>query len=240
VKLLTRLVLLAAVIALLMLLVAGPGTRLEFWEFRFGFTLMGWAVYVGLGAAGLALLLALVPKTRRGNAGVLVLAIVIGVATAAVPWSLREQARSLPRIHDITTDTHNPPEFVAVAPLRADAPNPVEYEGEDIARQQREAYPNIQPLETDVYPAIVFDHALATAETLGWEIVAAETDNGRIEATDTTFWFGFKDDVVIRIQGSNGGSIVDVRSKSRVGLSDVGANAARIRRFMDALDERLH
>ena len=237
---LIRLVPLLAVIAALMLLIAGPGTRLEFWDFGFGFTLMGWAVYIGLGAAGLALLFALIPKTRRGNIGVLVVAIVIGVATAAVPWSLREQARSLPRIHDITTDTHNPPEFVAVAPLRADAPNPVEYEGEEIARQQREAYPEIQPLETDIYPAIVFDHALATAETLGWEIVAADSDIGRIEATDTTFWFGFKDDVVIRIQGSDGGSIVDVRSKSRVGLSDVGANAARIRRFMDALEERLY
>lgn len=239
-KLLTRLVFLAAVIAVLMLLVAGPGTRLELWDFRFGFTLMGWAVYVGLGAAGLALLFALIPKTRHGNVGVLLVAIVIGVATAAVPWSLREQARSLPRIHDITSDTHNPPEFIAVAPLRADAPNPVEYEGEEIARQQREAYPDIQPLETDIYPTIVFDHALATAGNLGWEIVAADADNGRIEATDTTFWFGFKDDVIIRIQGSNGGSRVDVRSKSRVGLSDVGANAARIRRFMDALDERLH
>jgi uncharacterized protein (DUF1499 family) len=240
VKLLTRLVLLAAIIAVLLLLLAGPGTRLELWNFRFGFTLMGWAVYIGLGAAGLALILALVPRTRRGNAGVLILAIVIGVATAAVPWTLREHARSLPRIHDITTDTRSPPEFVAVAPLRIDAPNPIEYEGEEIARQQREAYPDIVPLETDIYPAIVFDHALATAQTLGWEIVAADADHGRIEATETTFWFGFKDDVVIRVQGSDGGSVVDVRSKSRVGLSDVGANAARIRRFMDALEERLN
>ncbi len=239
-KLLSRLVLLAAVIALLMLLVAGPGTRLEFWDFRFGFTLMRWALYVGVGAAGLGLILLLIPRTRSGNVLPLVAAMVIGLGTATVPWLLVQQAQSVPRIHDITTDTHNPPEFIAVAPLRADAPNPIEYEGEEIARQQREAYPDIVPLETDVYPAIVFDRALETAQTLGWEIVAADSDNGRIEATDTTFWFGFKDDVVIRIQGSNGGSRVDVRSKSRVGLSDVGANAARIRRFMDALDERLH
>ncbi len=239
-KLLSRLVLLAAVIALLMLLVAGPGTRLEFWDFRFGFTLMRWALYVGVGAAGLGLILLLIPRTRSGNVLPLVAAMVIGLGTATVPWLLVQQAQSVPRIHDITTDTHNPPEFIAVAPLRADAPNPIEYEGEEIARQQREAYPDIVPMETDVYPAIVFDRALETAQTLGWEIVAADSDNGRIEATDTTFWFGFKDDVVIRIQGSNGGSRVDVRSKSRVGLSDVGANAARIRRFMDALDERLH
>ncbi len=239
-KLLSRLVLLAAVIALLMLLFAGPGTRLEFWDFRFGFTLMRWALYIGVSAALLGLVLLLIPRTRSGNVSALVAAMVIALGTAAVPFLLAQQAQSLPRIHDITTDTHNPPQFIAVEPLRADAPNPIEYEGEEIARQQREAYPDIVPLETDVYPAIVFDRALETAQTMGWEIVAADADNGRIEATDTTFWFGFKDDVVIRIQGSNGGSRVDVRSKSRVGLSDVGANAARIRSFLDALDERLH
>lgn len=127
-----------------------------------------------------------------------------------------------------------------MAPLRADAPNPVDYEGEEVARQQREAYPDIVTLQTDAYPAIVFEHALQVVERQGWELVDANADDGRIEATDTTFWFGFKDDVVIRIQSSETGSLVDVRSKSRVGLSDVGTNAHRIRQFLDALDEVLH
>jgi uncharacterized protein (DUF1499 family) len=71
---------------------------------------------------------------------------------------------------------------------------------------------------------------------MGWEIAEADAAAGRIEATDTTFWFGFKDDVVIRIRpAEDGGSIVDIRSKSRVGMSDVGANAARIRAFRDRL-----
>ncbi len=231
---------LLAVCALLMLLVAGPGTRLVLWEFSFGFTLMRWALYVGLAAAALALLLALVPATRRSNLFSLGAAFIIGLGVAAIPYLLVQQARSVPRIHDITTDTRTPPEFVAIAPLRADAPNPLEYPGEEVAIEQRQAYPEITTFATDLYPSIVFDHAVAVVQTLGWELVDSDREAGRIEATETTTWFGFKDDVVIRIQGSDAGSLVDLRSKSRVGMSDVGANAARIQRFLDALEERVH
>ena len=239
-NILSRLVLLAALLALILLLIAGPGTRLDFWDFRFGFTLMRWAVYLGAGSAVAALILVLIPKLRAGRAGMLVLSLLLGLGVAAIPaWQL-SQARSLPRIHDITTDFVDPPAFRAILPLRADAPNPPEYQGEEIASQQRSAYPDIQPLRAEAYPAIVFDHALETAREMGWEIVAAEPERGIIEATDTTFWFGFKDDVVVRVSAEGDGSRVDVRSKSRVGLSDVGANAARIRRFLDALDERVH
>ena len=236
----TRILQLAAILALILLIVAGPGTRLEFWDFRFGFSLMRWAVYLGAGAAVLALVLLLIPRTRRGQAGILAVALVIGLGVAAVPaWQLL-QVRSLPMIHDITTDFVDPPAFQAVLALRADAPNPPEYEGEEIARQQREAYPDIQPLLTSTHPAITFEHALETAENMGWEIVAADPERGIIEATDTTFWFGFQDDVVIRILADPDGSRVDMRSKSRVGMSDVGANARRIRRFMEQLEERLY
>ena len=240
-KSLSRIPILIAALAALMLLVAGPGTRLGIWEFGFGFTLMRWALYVGVAAAILGVVLAIIPKTRRGNLGGLLAAIVIGLGTAAVPYLWVQHARSdsVPRIHDITTNTVDPPAFIAIAPLREDAPNPVEYAGEETARQQREAYPDITPLQVDVYPAIVFEHALGAVERMGWELVDADEDEGRIEATDTTFWFGFKDDVVIRIRADNGGSIVDVRSKSRVGLSDVGANAARIRKYLDELEARL-
>lgn len=238
-KALPTIVLLIAVVAAVLLLVAGPGTRLDLWEFGFGFTLMRWALYAGLAAAVLGILLLLIPATRRGGAGALLAAVVIGVGTAAVPWTLVQQARSVPPIHDITTDTADPPEFVAIAPLRADAPNPVAYPGEETAAQQREAYPGIGTLQVDAWPAIAFEHALETARMKGWEIVAASEEEGRIEATATTFWFGFKDDVVIRIRGDNGGSAVDVRSKSRVGRSDVGANAARIEAYLEDLQARL-
>ncbi|WP_376690060.1 DUF1499 domain-containing protein [Wenzhouxiangella sp. EGI_FJ10409] len=238
-KALRIIVLATAVVAALLLLAAGPGTRMEWWDFGFGFTLMRWALYGGVAAGGLAVLMLLIPATRRGGAVALLVAAVLGLGTAALPFSLVQKARSVPPIHDITTDTTNPPEFVAIAPLRADAPNPVEYPGEETAEQQREAYPDIRTLQAEAWPAIVFERALETARAQGWEIVEANEEQGRIEATATTFWFGFKDDVVIRIRGDNDGTAVDMRSKSRMGRSDVGANAARIEAFLDDLRARL-
>lgn len=233
--LLKRLSLIAALLAALLLLLAGPGTRLGLWEYGTGFLLMRIAFFTGLAAAALALVLLVIPKTRATGPAPLAVALVLGLGVAWVPWSGVQKARSLPFIHDITTDTANPPAFVAILPLRADAPNPPEYQGEEIAAQQREGYPDIDTVTLDMSPSRTFERALAVAEEMGWEVVAAEAAEGRIEATDTTFWFGFKDDVVIRIEETAGGSRLDMRSKSRVGRSDVGANAARIRAFVDAL-----
>ncbi len=142
------------------------------------------------------------------------------------------KAQELPRIHDITTDTEDPPRFTAVLLLRKNAHNSPEYGGPRIAEQQHAAYPDIRPLLVTMPKAQAFDHALAIARSLGWLIVDANPGEGRIEATDTTFWFGFKDDVVVRVTAAPGGSRVDVRSESRVGLSDIGTNAARIRSFL--------
>ena len=100
---------------------------------------------------------------------------------------------------------------------------------------QAEFYPDIQPATLDDPPAQAFDKALAAAEAQGWEIVAAVPDEGRIEATDTTFWFGFKDDVVIRLAADGAGTRLDIRSSSRVGMGDVGANAKRIRAYLESL-----
>lgn len=229
------LVLALAVIAALLLTLAGPGTRLGGWEFGTGFLMMRWAFFAGLAAAGLALVLLVIRRTRQGSGVVLAAALVMGAGVAWVPWNGLQTVRALPYIHDITTDTVNPPEFVAVLPLRADAPNPPEYAGEEVAAQQREAYPDIQPLRLPIAAGQAFDRALDTARQAGWEIAAAVPEEGRIEATATTFWFGFEDDVVIRITPEDGGSRLDMRSKSRVGRSDVGANARRIRAFLEAL-----
>lgn len=224
-----------ALLGALMLLLAGPGTRLGLWHYGTGLLLMRIAFFIGIGAALLAIILFIVPKTRRAHAKSLAAALVIGLATAFVPWNGYRTVTSLPFIHDITTDTENPPQFVDIVPLRADAPNPPGYGGEDIAAQQREAYPDIRTLEFAQPADATFRDALKAAESLNWEIVAANAEEGRIEATDTTFWFGFKDDVVIRIEATGSGSRLDVRSKSRVGRSDVGKNAERIRSFVDTL-----
>jgi hypothetical protein len=226
---------LLSVIAALLLLAAGPGTRLALWEFGTGFQLMRWAAFSGLAAAGLASVMLLLPRTRRGGLAGLLVALALGLGTAFVPWYALRQARALPPIHDITTDTQRPPRFVAILPLRAAAPNPADYGGPDVARAQIGAYPDLRAHRMDAAPADAFKRALQAARDLGWEIVAADAAAGRIEATDTTFWFGFKDDVVIRVEADGAGSRVDVRSVSRVGLSDVGANARRIRAYLQRL-----
>jgi len=86
-----------------------------------------------------------------------------------------------------------------------------------------------------VPPAQAFDRALQTAREMGWTVVDSNSGEGRIEATDTTFWFGFKDDIVIRITPADQGSRIDLRSVSRVGRSDVGTNAKRIRKYLKKL-----
>ena len=219
----------------LLLLVAGPGTRFTVWQYGTGLLLMRGAFFVGLAAAVFALVLLIVPKSRQGRAATLAVALLIGLGTAWVPWNGYQTVKSLPFIHDISTDTENPPQFVDVVPLRAQASNPVEYAGEEVAKQQHEAYADIRTLEFSEPAAATFEQALNAAEQMGWEIVAARSDEGRIEATATTFWFGFKDDIVIRIAPASSGSRLDIRSKSRVGRSDVGANAARIRAFVKAM-----
>jgi uncharacterized protein (DUF1499 family) len=226
---------LLAATAAFLLLIGGPGTRFGLWEFRDGFLMMRWAATLGLAAAGLALTLLIIPRTRMGQGIWLLSACVIGLGVAYVPWQLQQQARSVPPIHDITTDTLDPPEFIAILPLRAGAPNPPGHAGEEVARQQQEAYPDIRPYRIDAGADIAFEQALAAARKMGWEIVAADPAAGRIEATATTFWYGFKDDVVVRINEDKGGSVIDVRSKSRVGRSDLGANASRIRAYLEAL-----
>ena len=227
---------LLSLVAALLLLAAGPGTRLELWEFRSGFALMRWAAFIGLAGAALALVMLLLPRTRRSGRVGLLVAVILGLGVAFVPWNGMRQARAVPPIHDITTDTRRPPEFVAILPLRADAPNPAAYGGPEVAQAQLAAYPDLRTHRIDSAPAQAFEHALRTARGMDWEIVAADAAAGRVEATDTTFWFGFKDDVVIRVEADGAGSRIDVRSVSRVGQSDVGTNAARIRTYLQALD----
>lgn len=226
---------LLSLIAAVLLLAAGPGTRLELWEFRTGFALMRWAAFAGLAAAALAIVMLLVPRTRRTGPAWLLAALVLGLGVAFVPWNGMRQARAVPPIHDISTDTERPPEFVAVLPLRADAPNPAAYGGAEVAQAQREGYPDLGPLRMDLPPPEAFAKAEQVARDMGWEVVAADPATGRIEATDTTLWFGFKDDIVIRVEADGEGSRVDMRSVSRVGKSDVGTNAKRIRAYLQAL-----
>ena len=222
-------------LVVLALLLAGPGVRLGLWPFPLGFVIIRYATLVGIAVMVLALLLLIVPRSRKAAARYLLLALALALTGVIVPLWILHQAKSLPPIHDITTDTVDVPVFVAVRPLREGAHNPIDYAGAEIATQQQQAYPEIRPLVLPVPTAEAFDRALATAEAMGWEVIASVTSEGRIEATATTPMFGFKDDVVIRIREAGTGSRIDLRSLSRVGRSDLGANARRIRAFLQRL-----
>lgn len=228
------------IIAPLLLLVAALGYQNETFALGEAFDMLRAAAYTGISATGLIIFYVLWRRPQGLRLGVLFAAGILGLIAFYFPYRQQQIASQVPPIHDITTDINNPPAFVAVAPLRADAPNPVEYAGEETAALQREAYPDIRTMAYPVEVDEVFAEALAVAENMGWEVVAVEEAEGRIEATATTRWFRFKDDVVIRVQPGTGGmTLVDMRSKSRVGRSDIGVNAARIRAFREALNARL-
>jgi len=227
----------AAIVAVAMLVASGPGTRTGWWPWQIGLTLFVVAGWIGA-AAGLAalVLLALSAFRRwRRHPAVPIVALCLALVALAPPLVLIVQANKLPDIHDVTTDPQDPPQFVALAAARAKAPNGAAYGGPQVAAQQQAAYPDIKPLVVATPPQDEMQRAIDAARAMGWEVVASDAASGRIEATATTRWFGFTDDIVVRIRPQGTGSRVDVRSVSRVGTSDVGANAARVREYLGKL-----
>lgn len=224
---------LAAVIAAC---ASGAGYQADLWRFGTGFTILRGSVYAA--AAGGVLALAGIALFRRATrvTAIGALAAVLASALIVHSWQLQEAAATVPRIHDITTDTDNPPQFVALLAVRQQTANGPEYGGEKIARAQKAAYPDIQPVLLSDPPARAYEKALAASRDMGWNVVAADASQGRIEATATTRWFRFKDDVIVRVQPQGNGSRIDIRSKSRIGRSDLGANANRIRAYVRKLN----
>lgn len=220
--------------AALLPMAAGFGARFGAWDFRTGFVLLKYDVYL----CGAALVVAAtgfgvsLVRRFRGALPVALAALLIPVFPVTAILAQFRDAQHLPRIHDITTDFAEPPEFSAVVPLRPAGSNPLAYGGANVAAMQAAAYPDIQPILSRFKPDRAWELARSLAHAYGWKIVREDREGGEIEAVDTTFWFGFKDDISIRIRPHPGGSRVDIRSVSRVGVSDVGTNARRVRRFM--------
>jgi uncharacterized protein (DUF1499 family) len=231
--------LLTAVIAVGLLTLAGPGYRAGWFSLGTALQRMiAWGAYAGIGAVVLGLLALMVSRGR--SRAVAAVAVMLGIGAVAVPLRLQQTAQAVPAIHDITTDTVTPPRFIEAAALRQSlgVPNSLDYT-ESVAGQQRTGYPDIQPLFLDVPPGVAYRQAIALVTARGWEVLASDPAGRRIEATDTTRWFGFKDDLAIRVSAiPDGGSRVDVRSVSRVGRSDIGTNARRIRSFLADLRPR--
>ncbi len=217
-------------------LAAGPGYRFGWWGLGAGLQTMRWAATAAAVVLVLALLstaMAYRAQTRRGIA-ICLAAALLSLLVAAPPAFLWLRTRGLPPIHDVSTDTGNPPRYVAVLQLRKGARNSSDY-NPAAAVQQRLGYPDIGPADLAVPAAQAFQSAERVARAMGWSIVADVPAELRIEATATTLLFGFKDDIVIRVSPTGAGSRVDMRSLSRIGGGDFGTNASRIRAFINKL-----
>lgn len=256
-----RLTLALSILAPLTFIFAGLGSRFGLWSWQFGLGTLTREVgplllIITLVLGLISLLLAFLIKPRKG--------LIVGLAAILIPVlafgqlkATQAKVAKLPLIHDITTDTQDPPSFGAAIMAERNAlegVNTVDYAGKRaptsetdangervtklVSALQTQAYPEIRTLVLSEAPDIVFGRAEQVARDLGWAIKESDPAMGRIDATDTTFWYGFKDDVAIRLRPAEGGGTrLDVRSTSRVGLSDIGANAARIESFLDRMGE---
>ena len=233
---LARIAFIFAVVGSLIVAVCGPLHRYLGLDIEAAIAVFRYGFYVAIAgvALGLATIVPARPGDRRRGSVAALLAILIGGAGAWVPlhWFLQVQFR--PAINDITTDTANPPPLVATAQLRRGTSNPPTYP-KDSASLQRAAFPDIEPVMLAVPPAEAFKRVERAATALDWEIVARVPADGRLEAIVTSAWFGFRDDVVVRIRPQGTGSRVDIRSKSRVGEADLGGNVDRVRDFLARL-----
>jgi len=214
------------------LLLSGPGTRAGWWDFKTGLMLFAGAFIIGV----LGLLISGIAWLRTRPNAVAAAAAIVGLLIALLPLVQIVAARGKPPIHDVSTDVADPPRFSAVLPLRAGFPNKVsDSVDEATARAQRTAYPDLTTLDVPLAPDAAFTKAVDAAKTMQWEIVSLRPADGIIEATATTAWFGFHDDVVVRIRPAGSHSRIDVRSVSRVGRGDAGKNADRIRHYLKLL-----
>lgn len=246
-----RFALVSAVLLPVFFMVAALGSKFGLWSWQAGLGAsrgLGMKIiFFTLALGVIALLATALVKPRKGW-WIAVLAIAMPLAFMAKGASVKNTVESLPFIHDVTTDTQNPPTFSDVIKAqRAAVPgvNTLDYIGKTapsgvdrkekalVSVLQNKAYPTIRPLVLSGDPDVVFGEALATVKSMGWDVAYSDPALGQIDATATTFWYGFKDDVTVRIRPSEGGgSLVDVRSVSRVGGSDLGANAARVETFL--------
>jgi uncharacterized protein (DUF1499 family) len=227
------------VVTVVLMAMAPLGYRLRLWS---AITALTKVVALGLAAGALAAVLAVVSlatggwQVGPGTTVMLIAIVVIGAAAVLLPLRVKTLAQKTP-FNDVTTDTVQAPPLEALLALRrAEVPGATGvYDGAKLSALQQATYPDLAALTLTMAPADAFKRALAAAKAMGWVIVAEDAARGRIEAYDKTLWFGFVDDVVIRLAPEGSGTRLDMRSASRVGISDLGKNAARIRAYFAAV-----
>lgn len=231
------------IVAVIMITLAGYGYQWNWWSLDTAFTwLLPGSAVLGLIGFSLAVVFGFARRNQPeiGGAGLVAVGLILSITVMGTIGYWFTEAQKYPPIHDITTDIENPPTFRAIVPLRADAANDTTYGDADKAEVQRQAYPEVKTLYLDVTYEEAFDRALAAAHEMPWEeIVTEDKVAGRIEAYDKLPWFGFVDDVVIRVDtaASENQSKIDVRSVSRIGRSDIGVNAQRIRDYLEVVQK---
>jgi uncharacterized protein (DUF1499 family) len=232
----------AVAIALIGAIGAGRGA----WHFRVGFTMLQYALYAG--GAGVVVALVAIFFAWRGRPRLVLvdlLAILVAGAFLAYLGNQIRIARSVPGIHDIATNLEDYPRFYRLTVRDDNLANIPDMGRRDLAALEprerwkaihRESYGDIAPIRVPWSVAETTERARRLAEARGWEVVTFAPRSGILEAVDTSRFFRFKDNVVVRVRAvGEDGSIVDMRSISRVGVSDVGVNAARVRSFLAEL-----
>ncbi|HSZ75511.1 MAG TPA: DUF1499 domain-containing protein [Rhizomicrobium sp.] len=237
----------AFIVALAVSLTAAFGTRIGAWDYHAGFRILRWGVYVGLGGVAFGALWVLIAIMRGAGAGARygVIGFLGSLATVAIPVYDAAVTTILPPIHDISTDMEHAPQFEAVLPLRMGAENSPIYDGSrkvtfdgktmNVSAMQHRYYGDLKAIAILVKPPKLYWHAFFVVKRMGWHLVAFDPARYRIEATATSPFFGFTDDIVIRVEPSGEGARLDIRSESRMGETDYGVNAGHIRSFARAM-----
>jgi hypothetical protein len=235
----------AFIVSLAVGLVASFGTRLGFWGAGFGLgTLFPWCIYAGFFAFALGLVWMLSAMIANDSSGARygLIGLIGAVLVLATPVYDYTSNLGLPPIHDISSDTERAPVFVALLTRRDNATNSPDYDGpkklsfmgkvSTVSALQHKYYGEIHSISLLMSPEKLFKRAVTGAYGMGWNVIAVVPDEGRIEATDTTFFFGFTDDIVIRVKPAGMGAKLDIRSKARIGDDDEGRNAARVKAYI--------
>jgi uncharacterized protein (DUF1499 family) len=237
----SKLALVSSILAVVLLFASPLGYKYGIADLMpsFASLLLALAISVLVLVGGVVMAIVAQRSGMQPDRNMLLIAMVISLGPLLAMGPTMIKARSVPAIHDVSTDTQTPPTFDVVVGLRADALNSLEYgAGLDsaaaLASMQQKAYPQIKTLTVNLTPSEAVARAAAVLAEQGMEVVNESVDDGRVEAVFTSFWFGFKDDVVVRVKPTDTGSAIDIRSISRVGVSDIGANAARIERLLSA------
>jgi len=232
----------SVVLCVLGALSSGLGVRFELWDFSAGFTILRWSVYLLAIPVILCLINMALAKVNNTSIFTLrhALILLVSAVILVIPYQAREAFREHPTIADATTDIDTPPKFVALVSEREKtAKNPLEYRGGEATERQLTYFPELVSATVPQSVADVIERLEHASVSAGWIVAEANQDEGRLEATETTFWFRFKDDVVVRARAlKDGHTMVDIRSASRVGYLDGGANAKRVAMLLAALKVR--